>query len=471
MTPVIAIVGGGTTGALLAIHLARLADKNTPIKVVVFEPRDRLGAGLAYSTGEPTHRINVPAGRMTAYPDDPESFVRFATEQGILAADPDAIAPNGLPYLRRSVFGDYLAAEIAPYLRAGTVEHRKTCVTKIEKLPSGWRLHGQDGDVLNAQATVLAVTHPAPSVPPAFAAVRNHPKFIADTTAENALQAIETNDRILIIGNGLTSADVVATLTAKGHQGPILSVSRRGLRSRGHPKTLQDPYGDFRENPSLRASELLRRVRATVREAERQGVAWQAVIDAVRAQGQKIWQALPVSERKRLALHVRPFWDAHRFRTAPQVEQALDKAILAGQLTLRAGSVQHAELAEQGFAVSFREKGKHDPVALNIDAVIVTTGPDHGDILDSQPFLAHLREAGLLCMCETRLGIACDRNSIAVDRNGTPVEGLYIAGPLARGTFGELMGVPQVMEHTLLVADRLQDYCLSSQQPARRKTS
>lgn len=458
MTPVIAIVGGGATGALLAIHLARRIDTSRPMHIVVFEPRDQLGAGLAYSTSEPSHRINVPAGRMTAYPDEPDSFLRFATEQGVLTADPDALAPNGLLYPCRSVFGDYLREQIEPYLRASVIEHRQTSVIRIEKLPSGWQLHGADGGVLSAQAVVLAVTHPAPCVPAAFAEVKNHPKFLADTTGGNVLQTIETDDRILIIGNGLTSADVIATLTAKGHKGPIISLSRRGLRSRGHAQTTQDPYGDFLANPSLRASELLRRVRATVREAAQQGVAWQAVIDSVRAQGQKIWHVLPVSERKRLARHVRPYWDAHRFRTAPQVEQALDTAISSGQLTLRAGSVQQAALAEDRFSVTFHERGKDNLMPLLVDAILVTTGPDHGDILGSQPFLAKLQDEGLLCMCETRLGIACDRNSTALDQHGAPVAGLFIAGPLARGTFGELMGVPQVTEHTILVADRLQDY-------------
>ncbi len=57
--PVVAIVGGGFTGAAVAYHLARLLPEGTA-RIVVYEPRAMLGGGLAYDTDEPVHRINVP---------------------------------------------------------------------------------------------------------------------------------------------------------------------------------------------------------------------------------------------------------------------------------------------------------------------------------------------------------------------------------------------------------------------------
>lgn len=456
--PVVAIVGGGFTGAVLAIHLAKRYGGSKAVRIVVFEPRDRLGAGLAYSTVEPTHRINVPAGRMTVYPDDPESFLRYATDAGVFKQDPNVFAESGLPYPRRSVFGDYVTAQITPDLHSGVIEHRRTSVSAIEKATHGWLLRGADGITVSADVAVIATSHPAPTVPSAFAKVKDHTKFIADATRDNALDTIEASDRILLVGNGLTSADVIATLNAKGHRGRILAISRRGLRSRGHAESDQEPFGDFLSSPSVRASDLLHRVRITLRQAQNAGLSWHAVLDALRTQGQQIWQALPVAERRRLARFVRPFWDVHRFRIAPQVEHVLDEAIKTGQLSIRAGSVQTAALAEQGFDVCLRDKGNREPSPLQVDAIIVTTGPAHGGILRSQPFLDGLQDAGVLSTCETGLGIACNLNAVARDQRGMAVPGMFIAGPLARGTFGELMGLPQVTEHAILVADQVADY-------------
>lgn len=62
--PTIAIIGGGFTGAAVAWNLAR---KTQPghVRIVIYEPRARLGGGLAYDTADPAHRINVPADRMS----------------------------------------------------------------------------------------------------------------------------------------------------------------------------------------------------------------------------------------------------------------------------------------------------------------------------------------------------------------------------------------------------------------------
>jgi uncharacterized NAD(P)/FAD-binding protein YdhS len=303
---------------------------------------------------------------------------------------------------------------------------------------------------------VLAATHPGPTLPKALLPLSSSPKLVADSTRIDALDGIAPQDRVLVVGNGLTAADVIAALTERGHRGPVISISRRGLRSRGHPAVAQDPFGDFVSEPFSRASELLRRIRRTLRDARGQGLSWHPVIDAVRAQGQQIWQALPVVERRRIARLARAHWDVHRFRIAPQVENVLDQAIEEGRLEIVAASIASAAIEDGEIRVDLRQRGRDASRLIAVDAVVVTTGPAHGEILKSQPFLAGLEKEGVLSPCETGLGIACDRHARAVGAGGRVEPSLFVAGPLARGTFGELMGLPQVTDHAVFVAREIE---------------
>ncbi|RYC10989.1 FAD/NAD(P)-binding protein [Ciceribacter ferrooxidans] len=453
--PVVAIIGGGFTGAAIALHLALRSRAGREARIVVFEPREKLGKGLAYDTDEPANRINVPASKMSLFPDDPESFARWIAETDALAGDETAFAADGQPFPRRHVFGDYVHAMLTPDLSSGAIEHRRTRVTGLARANGRWRVSAADGPSLEADFVVLAASHPETAPPRVLSPLAGNPHYITDPTAPGALDGIGRNDRVLIIGNGLTSADVVAALSERGHVGHIVSVSRRGLRSRGHPPVASEPFGDFLTAPAATASQLLFRIRRTLREARRVGLGWHPVLDAVRAQGQQIWQALPVPERRRLARHTRPYWDAHRFRIAPQVERVLDDAIRAARLEVLAGSLASASVAGAALdvTVKLRERGEYRE--LTVDTVVVTTGPAHGGILKSQPFLTELETRGVLALCPTGLGLLCDRRSRALDADGKVVPGLFIGGPLARGTFGELMGLPQVTDHAVFVADQL----------------
>jgi uncharacterized NAD(P)/FAD-binding protein YdhS len=64
--PRIVVIGGGFSGAFCA---AELAEKSpVPVAIIVVEPRPVLGAGVAYSSTDPSHRINVPAIRAFTSP-------------------------------------------------------------------------------------------------------------------------------------------------------------------------------------------------------------------------------------------------------------------------------------------------------------------------------------------------------------------------------------------------------------------
>lgn len=448
--PSVAIIGGGFTGAAVAYHLARLADD--PVRILVFEPREAIGLGVAYSAQDPVHRINVPATRMTLLPDDEDHFARWLAAHGGLDSDPDATLPNGQSYPARRLFGRYVSEQLRPLLASGQVEHHRARIISVESLGSNWLLATDSGESFVADIVVIASSHPPP-VPPAILAEAfgGEPKFITDPWATAALAPIEKSDCILIVGTGLTMADTIATLDARGHRGHITAISRRGQRSHSQAPTHVEPYGDFVTPRSRTALDLLRRVRA----AARAGGPWQGMFDRLRTQGSDIWKALPLVERRRLIRHLRPFWGTHRFRIAPQIGAILERRIAEGTLTVEAASIRQAEMQSGRFAVTLQGRAGRNrsgtPRTQSFNAVIATTGPGHGSILNSQPFLSELFASGSLVPDPTGLGVAVSESSHLIGTQG-PNPRAFVAGPLARGTVGELMGLPEVTNHAVSVA-------------------
>ncbi|WP_457150119.1 FAD/NAD(P)-binding protein [Mesorhizobium sp. P5_C1] len=448
----VAITGGGFSGAAVAWHLAQ-ASRSERLSISVIEPRPALGGGLAYSSEEPAHRVNVPALRMSMAPDDPQHFARWLSRDGELERDPDAIWKNGDAYPRRRVFGRYVAEHLAPWLGSGAVRHVGGLATHVARDTDGrgWTVHTTSGPVA-ADIVVLAATHPLPNIPAALTSLAEAPGFIADPYAPAALAGIGREASVLIVGSGLTSADMVAELDRRGHRGRILALSRRGLRSRGHPDIRGEAFGDFASEPATTALLLLKTIRATLAAAQAANVNWQSVFDQLRQQGPVLWAALAPPERARLVRQLRVFWDVHRFRIAPQVAAVLDRRHAAGTVDNIAARLVASNHEDARLAVSFQRRGQTRIETARFDAVINTTGPAHGQALQNNPALRSLTEAGLIGADPYGLGIETSRDSRAVARDGRVVTTLFVAGPLARGTFGELMGLPEVARHAQAVA-------------------
>jgi uncharacterized NAD(P)/FAD-binding protein YdhS len=447
----VAIIGGGFSGAVLAHQLVRRAPGQ--FRIVVVEPRSSLGGGVAYSTADPAHRINVPSSRMSFVPSDPCHFDRWLKAEGALREDPEAVLPDGRAFPRRATFGRYAAETIEPYVLSGEIEHRCRRAEAVRQKEGGYEVELSDGERIAADHVVLAATHPSPSPPRALESLRGDPRMIVDTQDRAALDRVAPDARVLIVGCGLTMADIVASLAARGHRGKITAVSRRGLLSRGHADVAGE-FGEFRFPPSRTALELLRRVRRTVRAAESQGRPWQHALDAVRAQGAVIWAELPESERRKIARRLRAFWDVHRFRVAPQVERVIERLRAEGALTVLKGEPVRAAARADAFEVEIRLRGGLR-LAADYDVAALATGPAHRKLPETSPLIGQLVRDGVVSLDRIGLGLATDETSVALDQDGRPSASFWIAGPLARGAFGELMGLPEVARHAELVAGQI----------------
>src|ERR1700684_3109942 len=101
----IAVIGAGFSGTLLTRRLLRRCPP--PTRLVLIERNSQFGRGLAYATGNASHILNVPAGRMSAFHDQPSDFLEWLTRQPEsetrTAIGPGTVAP-------RRLFGAYIRA-------------------------------------------------------------------------------------------------------------------------------------------------------------------------------------------------------------------------------------------------------------------------------------------------------------------------------------------------------------------------
>ncbi|MBC7987329.1 MAG: FAD-dependent oxidoreductase, partial [Sphingomonadaceae bacterium] len=162
------------------------------------------------------------------------------------------------------------------------------------------------------------------------------------------------------------------------------------------------------------------------------------------------------AERTRFVRHLRPFWDVHRHRLAPDVAAAIDALRDSGRLDVIAGKILEATPDGDGhIALAWRPRGEERIARTTIRRIVNCTGPQ-GDVTRSrEPIVAKLLARGLIRPDPMRLGIEVDARLRAVGGDGRPHPRLYAIGPMTRGAFWEIVAVPDLREQTWRLARAL----------------
>jgi uncharacterized NAD(P)/FAD-binding protein YdhS len=454
----IAIIGAGLSGTLVAANLLRLA--GAPLRVVLIERRATTGRGVAYGTSCPDHLLNVPAGRMGVWPDEPEHFVRWLHEhrgeEGIpLSADAGDYLPRGLygTYVER-VFAEVRAQ--AP--RCVDFDRITGEVVDIDERPGGGGgvLKLSDGLTIDADQVVLAIgnlpgEYPIPRALPIY----RHARYVHIPWHGDALAGLSPDDDVLLVGQGLTAVDLIVQLERAGHRGTIHALSRHGHRPHVHAATA--PYRSFLadEAPPTTVRALVRRVRAEIELAAKSGGDWRAVIDSLRPYAPSIWEALSWSERARFMRYVRPFWEIHRHRLAPQTAAVVDRLVNSGRLKFYAGRLQSLEADESGVHALFRRRGTIQHVALRVAKVINCTGPRTDYSKYQHPLFIHLLSRGLIDHDPLALGVNARPTGEVLRYRAGPSGWLFTLGAPLKGILWESSAVPEIRQQARDLAERL----------------
>lgn len=439
-THTVAVIGAGFSGVMTAVHLLRAADG--PRRVVLVNRTGRMARGVAYGTRSPVHLLNVPAGRMSAFPDDPDHFLRFA--QG---RDPAVAAGTFLP---RSLYGEYLEAVLDEAERASGARFDRVVgeVTGIDPSRSPARLRTAEGGAFSADRVILALGNYPPRDPEAVGpAARESPRYVRDPWAPNALAAADLASPLLLLGTGLTMMDVALDLKTRGAKGPVVAVSRHGLMPQPHAPSVaaeaaHRPPGITEGLATARA--YLHAVRTRVKELASQEIGWRTVVDSLRPITADLWQRLPLTERERFLRHAKSYWEVVRHRAAAGPAGTLQEVIEAGWLAVRASRLMTLRTSADGLVATVRPRGSDRVEELAVGTAINCTGPS-GDVRTSPDLLmTALRDAGLLRPDPLGLGIDVDPNGAVLNRAGHPSGLLYYVGPLARAGYWERTAVPEL---------------------------
>ncbi len=444
MTYDVAIVGSGFSAIALTINFLRYLPPGASIAVIGDDPG--FGRGTAYRTEFYLHRLNVPAARMSVFPDKPDDFVEWLRRRGkpVFAEDFASRGDYGL-YLR-----DTLAAHLKPRAQRAQVDFIRakatSCITCEEE---GLTFRLDNGTGLSARNVVLALGVGTASLP---ISERKIASELAGQTVINPwrlgwLSRVEPDDEICVFGSGLTMIDQVLSLKAQGHRGIVHVLSRRGLVPQAHPR--RRPAAVAPELPESREiSVLLHELRKQAETVED----WRSVFDGLRPQTQALWQSLSDAQRSRFLRHALPWWSIHRHRVAPDVHERFSELVAEGIVKIHAGYVRDIEADADGRAVvTYRQRGRDTVAAFDADWIVNCTGMERAGIGHS-PLLQAMRDRGMIAMDPLRLGITVDNGSRVVGPDGTVQRGLYAAGALTAGQFWEITAVPDIRVQAEAVA-------------------
>lgn len=455
-SPTIVVVGGGFSGTMTAAQILRtLGTTSVPVRVVVVERQGTVGEGLAYSTRDQAHLLNVPAGRMSAWPDRPDDFLEWANRRYGVFQPGD--------FLPRRWYGEYVRESLLSTAKGtGQLEVKFDEVRRLARRPSGgWVVNFARGSSLSAHAVVLAIGHRPPPDPIGkfWSGPRN--RFIADPWQAFATQAIGPDDPVVILGCGLTSVDAVLSLAVPSRTAPITLISRRGLVPQSHaavaipPVDLQPLVTELLAAPGgVKVKMLFGRLRRIAKDLVAAGQNWRGVVDGLRRHTASLWQTIPCAERRRFLSRLRPYWEVHRHRMALGVAEKFNQLLDQGMVRIVCGSVASAQADESQVRIYVRERGDDRLREFHAGYVINCTGPTAPNSAESNPAIGSLLVHGWAQPDELSLGLETTAEGNVVDFRGAAWPDLFIVGTLRKPALWESTAVPELRQQAADVARR-----------------
>jgi uncharacterized NAD(P)/FAD-binding protein YdhS len=452
----IAIIGGGFSGTMTAVNLARLGTR--PLRVCLMNSGHPTGRGVAYGTRRPEHLLNVAARNMSAFPDHPNHFLDWLRTRSEYADLPDVVLRE--VFVPRRVYGDYLRAVSLPYcvpvdsrMRV-QIELIEDTAIDVIKGPVGAAVTLASGKTIEAERVVLATGNQRPTPLPGPEAPFRHPAYFEDPWIDWDGRLTNSERDAILLGTGLTMVDVFLTLAEAGWRGTVHAVSRNGLLPLSHFRGIEYPDFPPQEPERLGLAGLVERMERHCGRLRQLGANPAICVDKLRPHTQRIWRQFSDEEKREFCARYAARWNVIRHRIAEPIHARLMEAVSSGRLWVHKGRI--AALDDAGPSVRVTIEGEDGmQTTLEGGLVVNCTGPQAGFSSSTEQLFKSLLERGLVRADRLDMGIEVGDDFAAVERDGRRSGFLYALGPLLRGSLWETTAVPELRGQAMRVAQLL----------------
>ncbi len=440
----IAIIGGGASGTIAAIHL--LHEFKKPLRIYLLEKEQKfLFRGHAYSSSLKFERLNVPAGKMSIFSDLPMDFYDWLklNRQQYSSSE---ITPES--FVSRRWFGDYLAERLSEAKGKANNSSFEIIVSEVVNISllgitNQYEIELSDRKYIDADSIVFATGNEAP------ADLLNNmekallgTKYVANPWQGNPFERLSPADNVLIMGSGLSMVDHAISLYKQNHSGKIYCFSRHGLLPL--PQQIgADGNIDFNADTS-EIFHVFKALRSVVKKKAEQGIGWQQIINSLRDKTPAIWRRLSPSSKRTFLNRLKPFWEVHRHRIPLESAQLIDEMLIKGRLELLSGTRKPITVKNGGLVFQFIHSRDKSVRSVKIDYVINCTGPSNNYTGYGNQLIRSLLKKGWMKQDELRLGIETGYNGEILTTEETHLPNAYAIGPLRKAAEWESTAIREI---------------------------
>ena len=413
------IVGGGASGVITAIAIAR---SNPHAHITIAEPRSLLGEGLAYSTRETLHRLNVPSDKMSAIAELPEDFQEWC---GV----------DGYTFQPRAIYSSYLRERLELY---ATDRYTHIQAKVSELLPGAKaRAHFDNGHVADFDFVVLAMGHGTAKVPDFLQNTPPNPRIVLDVWSGSELPEAQT---LICFGTGLTFIDIALSHLARSPANRVIGLSGSGHLPEQHTRNRITPFA-----PALADVETLEKLRAYLAGA---GEHWREAVDGLRPVTAMMWRAFTEAEKEEFLTTDGSAWSRRRHRIAPNVAEKVAEMIDSGRLEVRSVQVSSVHATDSDVTVVLQSG---ESLHADLLAICIGRTSQADDQLSRYLIENQITNAGPL-----GLGLSIDVVTGQLkDAAGHDYLNIFAIGPLRSGEAFETTAIPEIRKQAAEIAANL----------------